>query len=54
MQVYIAENYGKSHNTGLADAIIAASAEIRQAHLVTFNRKHFPMLTNLIVPYPKA
>ena len=47
-------DYGKSHNTGLADAIIGATAEIKQARLVTFNKKHFPMLTNVIVPYQKA
>lgn len=47
-------DYGKSHNVGLADAIIAATAESKQAELVTLNRKHFPMLTNVIVPYRKA
>ena len=46
-------DYGKSHNTGLADAIIAATAQIKNAQLVTFDRKHFPMLTNVIVPYQK-
>src|SRR2546428_6304128 len=43
-------DYGKSHSTGLADALIAAAAEVRQAALVTLNRKHFPMLTNVIIP----
>jgi predicted nucleic acid-binding protein len=43
----------KSHNVGLADALIAASAEIRQAELVALNRKHFPMLPNVVVPYRK-
>jgi predicted nucleic acid-binding protein len=47
-------DYGKSHNTGLADALIAATAEIRQAALVTLNKKHFPMLANVIVPYQKV
>lgn len=47
-------DYAKSHNTGLADAIIAATAEIEQAHLVTLNKKHFPMLADLIVPYQKS
>jgi predicted nucleic acid-binding protein len=46
-------DYGKSHSTGLADALIAASAELRQAALVTLNQKHFPMLANVIVPYSK-
>lgn len=47
-------DYVKSHNTGLADALIAASAELRQATLVTLNKKHFPMLANLVIPYQKA
>ncbi len=46
-------NYGKSHNVGLADAIIAATAEAKNAVLVTLNKKHFPMLTAVIVPYVK-
>src|ERR1044071_5568218 len=46
-------DYGKSHGVGLADAIIAATAEVRKADLVTLNKKHFPMLTNIIVPYQK-
>lgn len=45
--------YGKSHNVGLADALIAASAEQVQADLVTLNRKHFPMLADVHVPYSK-
>lgn len=44
-------DFGKSHNTGLADALIAATAEQRQARLVTGNRKHFPMASDVIVPY---
>lgn len=46
-------NYGKSHNVGLADAMIAASAEARGATLITLNKKHFPMLTHVYVPYLK-
>jgi predicted nucleic acid-binding protein len=46
-------DYGKSHNTGLADALIAATAEQVQVRLVTLNRKHFPMLSNVQVPYTK-
>ena len=46
-------DYGKSHNTGLADALIAATAEIRQATLVTLNKRHFPMLMETITPYQK-
>jgi len=47
-------DYMKSHNVGLADALIAATAESRQAALVTLNSKHFPMLANVIVPYQKV
>lgn len=47
-------DYGKSHGVGLADALIAATANIKQAKLVTLNRKHFPMLTDLIIPYQKG
>jgi len=46
-------DYGKSHGTGLADALIAASAERQEAVLVTLNRKHFPMLRDVLVPYEK-
>src|SRR5947209_2716955 len=46
-------DFGKSHSTGLADALIAATAESRQATLVTLNDKHFPMLSNVLIPYQK-
>ncbi|HSU68089.1 MAG TPA: type II toxin-antitoxin system VapC family toxin [Tepidisphaeraceae bacterium] len=45
--------YRKSHGMGLADALIAAAAEVSGASLVTLNAKHFPMLTNIVVPYTK-
>jgi predicted nucleic acid-binding protein len=47
-------DYGKSHNVGLADALIAATATQRRVPLVTLNRKHFPMLQDVIVPYQRA
>jgi predicted nucleic acid-binding protein len=47
-------DYGKSHSVGLADALIAATAEARHATLVTLNKKHFPMLSTVSVPYQKA
>ncbi len=50
----IKREFGKSHGTGLADAIIAATAELTNASLVTLNRKHFSMLENLVVPYSKG
>ncbi len=43
--------YGPSHGTGLADAMIAASAVIAEARLVTRNARHYPMLERLVVPY---
>ncbi|MDY6805975.1 MAG: type II toxin-antitoxin system VapC family toxin [Cyanobacteriota bacterium] len=47
-------DYGKSHGVGLPDALIAATANIKQAKLVTLNKKHFPMLADVIVPYNKG
>ena len=44
-------DYGKSHGVGLADAIIAATAEFHRAKLATLNKKHFPMLAEVHVPY---
>ncbi len=45
--------YRPSHGTGLADALIAATAEAQGARLVTLNRKHYPMLADVLVPYVK-
>ncbi|MBP6016591.1 MAG: type II toxin-antitoxin system VapC family toxin [Candidatus Promineofilum sp.] len=45
--------YGKSHGTGLMDALIAATAETEGATFVTFNRRHFPMIVDLQVPYER-
>lgn len=46
-------NYHSSHGTGLADAIIAASAEEIDATLVTFNKRHYPMYDKVRVPYQR-
>lgn len=46
-------DYGKSHGTGLADALIAATAQHLSATLVTLNRRHFPMVERFCVPYEK-
>ena len=43
--------FGPSHGTGLADALVAASAMREGANLVTFNTKHYPMDVKLRVPY---
>lgn len=46
-------DYGGSHGTGLADALIAATSEENGADLVTFNRRHFPMVSKITVPYER-
>ncbi len=46
-------DYAKSHGVGLADAIIAASAEAEHAKLNTLNTKHYPMLKGLRPAYRK-
>jgi predicted nucleic acid-binding protein len=43
----------KTHNVGLADALIAATAKTHNAALKTLNTKHFPMLKDLEPPYKK-
>jgi predicted nucleic acid-binding protein len=45
--------YHRFHGVGLADAIIAATAEARGAELKTLNIKHYPMLKALKPPYLK-
>jgi predicted nucleic acid-binding protein len=47
-------DYGKSHGTGLIDAVIAASAVATRSSLVTLSARHFPMLADVIVPYRKG
>ncbi len=46
-------DYFQSHGTGLADAIIAATADEHHAALKTLNVRHYPMLRNLKPPYRK-
>ena len=45
--------FGKSHGVGLADAILAATAEVENAELKTLNTKHYPMLKGLTPAYRK-
>jgi predicted nucleic acid-binding protein len=45
--------YSPGHGTGLADALIAATAKEIDAQVVTFNSKHFPMFNDVIKPYEK-
>ena len=46
-------DFRPSHGTGLADALIAATAEENGASLVTFSRRHFPMISSVTVPYER-
>lgn len=46
-------DYSKSHGVGLADAIMAATAESEKAELKTLNAKHYPMLKGLRPAYKK-
>ena len=45
--------FGKSHGVGLADAILAATAEAENAELKTLNTRHYPMLRGLAPAYEK-
>ena len=49
----IRRDYRSSQGVGLIDALIAATAEAHNTTLVTLNRKHFPALSNVVVPYRK-
>ncbi len=46
-------DYGKSHGVGLADAILAATADKENAELKTLNVKHYPMFKGLRPAYKK-
>ena len=46
-------DFGKSHGVGLADAILAATAQSEGAELKTLNVKHYPMMRGLRAPYEK-
>ncbi len=46
-------DYSKSHGVGLADAILAATAEAENAELKTLNTKHYPMLKGIRPAYKK-
>ncbi len=46
--------FGRSHGTGLAEALMAACVQAAGATLATLNRRHFPMLANVLVPYAKG
>jgi predicted nucleic acid-binding protein len=44
-------DFNKSHGVGLADAILAATAENEKAELKTLNVKHYPMIRGLKPAY---
>ena len=46
-------DYGKSYGVGLADAVLAATAELENAELKTLNIKHYPMIKGLSPAYTK-
>jgi predicted nucleic acid-binding protein len=43
----------RSHNVETADALIAATSILQRVELVTLNRRHYPMLSNVLLPYRK-
>lgn len=49
----LSRDYRPTHGVGLADALIAATAEVYSLKLVTLNKKHFPMIPAVTVPYQK-
>ncbi len=48
------KGYQPAHGTGLADAIVAMSAKAVEAVLVTFNKRNYPMVQDLLVPYRRS
>ena len=46
-------DYRRSHGVGLADAIVAATADAEGADLKTLNTKHYPMIKGLRPAYRK-
>lgn len=46
--------YLKSHGVGLADCILAVTAEHNDAVIATLNKKHYPMAAKVLVPYRKS
>jgi predicted nucleic acid-binding protein len=47
------QKWHKSHGTGLADALIAATAISKSLTLISLNKKHFGMMETLHFPYKK-
>jgi len=49
----IRQVHGPASGMSLADAVIAASAMSREAVLLTFNRRHYPMVERIRAPYER-
>lgn len=47
-------DYAKSHGVGLADAIVAATADAEAADVKTLNVKNYPMIKGLKPAYKKT
>lgn len=47
-------DYRVTHGCGLADCIIAATADSHGLVLSTLNEKHYPMIRTIDVPYRKS
>ncbi|MBU4200487.1 MAG: type II toxin-antitoxin system VapC family toxin [Verrucomicrobia bacterium] len=47
-------DYARSYGVGLADAIMAATAQTENADLITLNIKHYPMIKGLKPAYTKT
>ena len=44
-------DFGPSHGTGLADGMLAATADLHTLGLKTLNTRHYPMFQGLRAPY---
>lgn len=51
---YFRKKYGKTHGSGIIDCLIAATALSMKASVATRNRKHYPMMQHLLIPYQKS
>lgn len=47
----IKKDYAKKYGTGFADALIAATAYVHEAVIVTLDKKHYQMFKNVEIPY---
>ena len=46
-------DYSKSHGVGLADGIVAATADVEGAELATLNIMHYPMVKGIRAAYKR-